>query len=223
MRVLRIHPWNIRPKEAVVLQRELAGRVITTAEVRHPRSIAGVDLAFSDSGEAVAGVIVYRYPDLHEIERVSARARVTYPYVPGLLSFREGPVLDKAFAKVRNVPDVILFDGQGIAHPRRFGIASHMGLILDRPTIGCAKSRLYGIHDEPGPKVGDWAELIDEKTGDVIGAVLRTRERVKPIFVSAGHKISLKCAIDITLGSLDRTRIPKPTREADKYVRMLSD
>jgi deoxyribonuclease V len=170
----------------------------------------------------VASLIVYRYPSLQEIERIHVQAAINYPYIPGLLSFREGPVLEKLFAKLGEAPDVILFDGQGIAHPRRLGIASHMGLLLGMPTIGCAKSRLCGVHDEPGNRVGDWAELKDEKTSEVIGAVLRTREGVKPIFVSAGHMISLKNAIEVALGCLDRTRIPKPTREADKFVRQLT-
>ena len=204
------------------MQRKLAHRVVTTGEPLRVRTVAGVDLGFSkDGGTAVAGLIVYAYPELEELERVSARAKIAYPYIPGLLSFREGPVLENVFIKMTNKPDVILFDGQGIAHPRRLGIASHMGLILDISTIGCAKSRLCGVHDEPGPRVGDWAELVDGKTGELIGAVLRTREKVKPIYISVGHKISLERAIEIVLGCLDRTRIPKPTREADKYVREL--
>lgn len=222
MKIHHLHSWNMSPKKAIELQRELAGNVEARGEVRNVRIVGGADLGFSKGGEeAIAGIILYSFPSLEEIERVSARARIEYPYIPGLLSFREGPVLERAFAKVKNEPDVILFDGQGVAHPRRLGIASHMGLILDRPTVGCAKSRLCGVHDEPGPKVGDWAELVDEKTGDVIGAVLRTREYVKPIFVSVGHKISLERSIDIVVGCLDRTRIPKPTREADKFVNSL--
>lgn len=215
----RLHSWNLNPKEAIALQQKLASRVIVHGDVPQVRTIAGVDLAFSGDGSgAVAGIIVYAYPELMEIARVSVRARLTYPYIPGLLSFREGPILEEAFAKLKTEPDVILFDGQGLAHPRRLGIASHMGLILGKPTIGCAKSRLCGVHDEPGPKVGDWSNLVDKKTGEVIGAVLRTRERVKPIYVSVGHMVSLERAIEIVLSCLDRTRIPKPTREADKYV-----
>lgn len=215
----RLHSWNLNPKEAIALQQKLASRVIAHGDVPQVRTIAGVDLAFSSDGSgAVAGIIVYAYPELMEIARVSVRARLTYPYIPGLLSFREGPILEEAFAKLKTEPDVILFDGQGLAHPRRLGIASHMGLILGKPTIGCAKSRLCGVHDEPGPEMGDWSRLVDKKTGEVIGAVLRTRERVKPIYVSVGHMVSLERAIEIVLGCLDRTRIPKPTREADKYV-----
>lgn len=203
----------------MVLQRELARCVIADGALPCVRTVAGADLAFEEGGRgAVAGLIVYRMPDLHEIERVSVRAPVTYPYIPGLLSFREGPVLEKLFERVRTTPDVVLFDGQGMAHPRRLGIASHMGLILDCPTIGVAKSRLIGVHDEPGPNVGDWAGLVDEKTGDTIGAVVRTRANVKPIYVSIGHKISLPRAIEIVLMCLDRTRIPKPTRDADRWV-----
>jgi deoxyribonuclease V len=218
-----LHSWDLKPREAIALQQELAARVILKGEVPDVKTVAGVDLAFSRGGdEAAAGLIVYSFPDLEEVERVSSWAKVTYPYIPGLLSFREGPILEKAFAKLLSDPDVIMFDGQGIAHPRRFGIASHMGLILDKPAIGCAKSRLYGAHDEPGPNVGDWTKLIDKKTDEVIGAVLRTRVRVKPIYVSAGHKITLDRAVKLVLGCLDRTRIPKPTREADKFVNALT-
>lgn len=205
------------------MQRKLACKVVARGGPKSVHTVAGCDLGFAKDGSgAVACLVVYQYPSLEEIERVYVQASVTYPYIPGLLSFREGPVLEKLFAKIRCMPDVILFDGQGIAHPRRLGIASHMGLLLDVPTIGCAKSRLCGVHDEPGQHVGDWAKLQDGKTGEVIGAVLRTREGVKPIFVSPGHMISLASAITITLGCLDRTRIPKPTREADKLVRQLT-
>jgi len=222
VKINHIHSWNLDPKKAVALQRRLAGDVVVRGLVPNVNKIAGVDLGFSADGrEAIGGLIIYSYPDLAEIERLSVRAGIAYPYIPGLLSFREGPVLEKLFAQVKHEPDVIMFDGQGIAHPRRLGIASHMGLILNKPTIGCAKSRLCGVHDEPGPKVGDWAELRDEKSGEVIGAVLRTRQKIKPIYVSVGHMISLERAIEIAVGCLDRTRIPKPTREADKFVRTL--
>lgn len=222
MKINRLHSWKVGPKEAIALQRDLASRVIETGDVEDVKTVAGVDLGFSRDGEeAIAGLIVYSFPELEEIERLSANAAVDYPYIPGLLSFREGPVLERVFARVTREPDVILFDGQGIAHPRRLGIASHMGLILNKPTIGCAKSRLCGTHGEPGPRIGNWAELRDEKSGELIGAVLRTREQVKPIYVSVGHLITLIRAIEIVLGCLDRTRIPKPTREADRYVREL--
>jgi deoxyribonuclease V len=217
-----IHRWDLEPRAAIALQRDLAKRVTTSGGPMRVETVAGVDLGFSrDGSEAIAGVIVYSYPDLEEIERKSARGPVPYPYIPGLLSFREGPVLEMAFAEVSHEPDVVLFDGQGIAHPRRLGIASHMGLLLERPTIGCAKSRLCGGHEEPGPKRGDWVPLVDGERGETIGAVLRTRDRVKPIYVSSGHLISLEASIDIVMRCLDRTRIPKPTREADKFVKML--
>lgn len=223
MKIQKLHPWNLSPKQAVEIQRDLAQRVVVRDGPKNVQTVAGCDLGFTRDGSgAVACLVTYRYPSLEEVERVYVQASVTYPYIPGLLSFREGPVLEKLFVKIRCMPDVILFDGQGIAHPRRLGIASHMGLLLDVPTIGCAKSRLCGVHDEPGQNVGDWAKLQDQKTGEVIGAVLRTREGVKPIFVSPGHMISLANAIAVTLGCLDRTRIPKPTREADKLVRQLT-
>jgi deoxyribonuclease V len=223
MKINRFHSWNVAPKQAIEVQRDLASRVIVRGGPRKLRTVAGCDLGFTKDGKgAVASLIVYDYPTLEEIERVHVQSKVSYPYIPGLLSFREGPVLEKLFAKLGDAPDVIMFDGQGMAHPRRLGIASHMGLLLETPTIGCAKSRLCGAHDEPGNEVGDWTKLQDEKTGEVIGAVLRTRGGVKPIFVSPGHMISLENAIKITLGCLDRTRIPKPTREADKLVRQLT-
>lgn len=223
MKINHLHSWDLPPKKAIEIQRDLAHRIVTCGGSQRVRTVAGCDLGFTGDGkEAVACAIVYRYPSLEEIERLYVKAKVAYPYIPGLLSFREGPILEKLFVKMVQIPDVILFDGQGIAHPRRLGIASHMGLLLGVPTIGCAKSRLCGVHDEPGPEVGDWAKLADEKTGDVMGAVLRTRKGVKPIFISAGHMISLTRSIEIVLGCLDKTRIPKPTREADKWVKQLT-
>lgn len=223
MKIEHLHSWNLKPKEAIEVQRDLAREVDASGGPEDVRTVVGCDLGFTRDGKAaVACAIVYDYPSLEEVGRYTAQAKIAYPYIPGLLSFREGPVLEQLFAQIREYPDVILFDGQGIAHPRRLGIASHMGLILSVPTIGCAKSRLCGVHDKPGPNVGDWAALQDEKTGEIIGAVLLTRENVKPIFVSPGHRISLERSIEIVIGCLDRTRIPKPTREADKAVRQLT-
>jgi deoxyribonuclease V len=177
-------------------------------------------MAFDPETEvAFAGVIVYRFPGLEEVERRMARRRLRFPYVPGLLSFRESPVLLAAFARLRTEPDLILIDGHGLAHPRRFGIACHIGILFDKPTIGCAKSRLVGEHQDPGEKAGATTPLMLE--GERIGVVLRTRDDVKPIYVTTGHRVSLDSAVDLVKQCVDRFRIPKPTREADHYVRDL--
>jgi deoxyribonuclease V len=212
-----LHSWDMTPKEAVQLQRKLRDRVVRRDDFGELRFVAGADAAFDKgSARAYGAVVVFEYPSLKEVERRSAVARLRFPYVPGLLSFREIPVLLRAFEKLETEPDVILLDGQGIAHPRRVGLASHAGLVLGKATIGCAKSRLIGEGDEPANRVGAWEPLVDE--GEVIGAALRTRANVKPLFVSIGHRISLGRAIDIVLTCCDGTRIPKPTREAHKFV-----
>lgn len=164
----------------------------------------------------IAGVVVYEFPEMAEAERVWAERPLTFPYVPGLLSFREIPVLLRACAKLRRVPDLIFYDGHGYAHPRRFGIACHLGVLLDCPTIGCAKSILVGVPEEPGPKAGASALLIDDT--EVIGAVLRTREGTKPVYISQGHRISLATATEFARSVTDGFRIPRPTREADHFV-----
>lgn len=163
-----------------------------------------------------AGIIIYTFPEMVELERKSVVSELEFPYVPGLLAFREAPVLLKVCEKLETEPDVVIFDGQGIAHPRGMGIASHMGLFLRKPTIGCAKSRLVGEYREPGRNVGDWTPL--KLSDKVVGAVLRTRKDVKPVFVSPGHMIDLPSSIETIITCLDRTRVPKPTREADHFV-----
>ncbi len=179
--------------------------------------VAGADMAFDpETNIAFAGVIVYRFPELVEVERRMARRKLRFPYVPGLLSFREGPVLLAAFARLRISPDVILVNGHGRAHPRRFGIACHLGLLLDCPAIGCAKSILVGEAAEPGARAGSTAPLVDK--GERVGVVLRTRDRVKPIYVTIGHRVSLESAARIVAQCVDGFRLPKPTREADHWV-----
>lgn len=184
------------------------------------KTIAGADCAFNQTGRyGFAGVVVYRYPELEVIQRVGRRSRVTFPYVPGLLSFREAPLLLAAIEKLDKLPDLFIFDGQGIAHPRRIGIASHMGLLLDRPSIGCAKSRLIGRHRTPGQKPGSSAPLTID--GEQVGNVLRTRRGCKPIYISVGHRINLAQAMEIVLKCVGKYRIPIPTRDADLYVAQL--
>jgi deoxyribonuclease V len=214
------HRWDVTPREAARLQARLARRVRATGPRRRVRLVAGADVGVDEAtSTGYAGVILYSFPGLQEIERRSARRRLRFPYVPGLLSFREGPILLEAIRALSRRPDVILFDGQGLAHPRRFGLASHLGVVLGIPSIGCAKSLLVGTHAPPGPLRGSWAAIVDR--GERVGAALRTRTRVKPVYVSVGHMISMKRAMALTLACGDGYRIPRPTREADRWVRLL--
>ena len=212
--------WNLTPREAIRLQESLRERVELQDRFGEIRFVAGADMAFDPETEvAFAGVIVYHFPGLEKVERRMARRKLRFPYVPGLLSFRECPVLLAAFARLRTEPDLILIDGHGRAHPRRFGIACHIGILFDKPTIGCAKSRLVGEHQEPGKKAGSTTPLMLE--GERIGVVLRTRDDVRPIYVTTGHRVSLDSAVGLVKQCVDGFRIPKPTREADHYVRDL--
>jgi deoxyribonuclease V len=200
----------LTPREAADLQLRLRDRVIRRGRVRS-RTVAGVDVSEKD-GVARAAVVVMR--DLAPVEEVAVEGPVRFPYVPGLLSFRELPLLLAALRKVKTVPDVILADGQGYAHPRRFGLACHLGVLLDRPTIGCAKSRLIGEHEEPAATRGSWASLVDG--GEVIGAALRTRDGCHVVYVSIGHRVSLATAIRVVLDWAPRYRLPEPQRLADR-------
>lgn len=199
------------------MQKELAEKVVLEKRFSAIRLVAGADIAIdAASGEGLAGVIVYTYPDLDVVEKVHARVKIKYPYIPGLLSFRESPVLIEAMRKVRNDPDLILFDGQGIAHPRGLGIASHMGLVLDKPTIGCAKSLLVGTFRDPDEKTGSTSPLVYKNR--TVGSVVRTRDGVRPIFVSPGHGIDIPGSVEIVLRCSSGYRVPRPTRDADLYV-----
>ena len=211
----KLHPWDVTPREAIAIQEKLRARIMLCDACRRINVIAGADVSFDDDW-GYGGVISYTFPGLEEIERRSLRMKLTFPYIPGLLAFREAPVLLAAIALLSTEPDLLLFDGQGIAHGRRMGIATHMGIVLNKPTIGCAKSRLVGTFTEPGEGRGCYRPLVHE--GETVGAVVRTRTGVKPIFVYPGTGISLKTSIKIVLQCLDGYRIPKPTREADHYV-----
>ncbi len=212
--------WDFTPREAMRLQESLRQRVELEDRFGDIRYVAGADMAFDPATEvAFGGVIVYRFPSLEEVERRMARRKLRFPYVPGLLSFRECPILLAAFARLKTEPDLILIDGHGLAHPRRFGIACHIGILFDKPTIGCAKSRLVGEHEEPGVRAGSTTPLTLD--GERLGVVLRTRDRVKPIYVTTGHRVSLASALGLVKQCVDGFRIPKPTREADHYVRDL--
>ena len=212
-----LHTFELTPAEAAQVQRKLRTRVITRPDGRAFERVAGADLALDHKrGIGIAGVVSFALPDLVEVERSSAIGPLSFPYVPGLLSFREGPLLLEALAGLKQRPDLLMFDGQGLAHPRRFGLACHMALLLDLPGIGVAKSRLIGQFEEPGLCRGSWSPLLDR--GETIGAVVRTRDRVKPVFVSIGHRIDLQTAVKATLDCCDGYRIPKPTRVADRFV-----
>jgi deoxyribonuclease V len=213
MRVHGLHGWELNAAQAREIQSSLAKRVVTENRVANPRFIAGIDISAPDAqGVARGAVVVLSYPELDIVEVKEAQSKIGFPYVPGLLSFREGPLILAACERLCNVPDLILVDGQGIAHPRRFGLASHVGLFLDLPTVGCAKSILCGRHEPVGEEAGCQAELLDK--GELIGAALRTKARVKPIYVSVGHRISLVSALQWVMKCCRGYRLPEPTRLA---------
>jgi deoxyribonuclease V len=223
----KLHRWDLSYAQARQLQVDLARKVQFTPLKKNPRVIAGLDCAFSKDGRRIlAAVIVLRLPEFELVETVSAIRDVSFPYIPGLLSFREAPVCIDAVEKLQTRPDVFIIDGQGIAHPRRLGLAAHLGLFFDRPTIGCAKSRLTGIYQEPASEKGAYRLLKEEKGkhqgySEIIGAVVRTRTNVKPVFVSVGHKCLLEDAIKITLTCTVKYRLPEPTRLAHQQVSKL--
>jgi len=213
MKVHKLHQWDVSHGQAKALQVSLAKKVVTEDEGINPDLIAGVDISSPGPRDTARGaVVVLNYPELNLMEVKTVERKVTFPYIPGLLSFREAPLILAACQELSSVPDLVLVDGQGIAHPRRFGLASHLGLFLDVPAIGCAKSILCGAHKPVGEKVGSYAELVDN--GQVIGAALRTRIGVKPIYVSVGHKISLSSAIKWVLNCCCGYRLCEPTRLA---------
>jgi deoxyribonuclease V len=220
MKIRNLHSWQISYKEAIELQKKLAGRVRFIPLRKPPQLVAGLDCAFSKDGKRIiAAVVVLELPDFEIIETQSAVCKVLFPYIPGLLSFREAPACLKAVEKLKTTPDLFIVDGQGIAHPRRLGLASHLGLFLDKPTVGCAKSRLLGSYEEPAFAKGSFSPMRDKQ--ETIGAVVRTRTNVKPIFVSVGHKCTLNDAVEITLVCTNRYRLPEPTRLAHQLVNKL--
>lgn len=213
MKAQNLHDWLVTVSQAMTIQRKLAELVSARDEVSDIRLVAGVDISVRNtSGVARGAVVVLNYPELTLRESQIAEKAVEFPYVPGLLSFRESPVILAAGEKLTNIPDLILVDGQGIAHPRRLGLASHLGLLWDRPTIGCAKSRLCGEHRPVETEPGRFSDLLDGE--EIIGAVLRTRADSKPLYVSVGHKISLEAAIRWVLRCCRGHRLPEPTRLA---------
>ena len=214
----RIHAWDLRPAEAAALQTRLSRYVARQRRigVKDIYTVAGVDAGYRGD-MAYAAVVVMKLADLKPLEEAVAAKPVQFPYVPGLLSFREGPVILQALHKLKTPPDLLMIDGQGIAHPRRFGIASHIGVLLDTPTIGCAKTRLVGHYKEPGRNKGNYTFL--KARDETIGAVLRTRSGVKPLYVSIGHRMGLRDSIRIILQCCRRYRLPEPIRRADQLAR----
>jgi deoxyribonuclease V len=211
------HDWDVTPQEAIAIQQQLRQHIITRDDIGQIHWVAGVDVGFKQQGAvARAAIAVLRFPDLTLTEQVMAELPTAFPYVPGLLSFREIPVILKALGRLSRQPDLLLCDGMGIAHPRRVGIATHLGLLTDIPSIGVGKSLLTGKHGSIPVKRGEWTPLLDK--GEVIGAVLRTRVGVKPVYISSGHRISLATAISYVMACTTRYRLPETTRYAHRLA-----
>lgn len=215
-----LNSWNLTPKEAVAAQKEWRSLVRVEPLAREINTIAGADISFNKFSEVIySGIVVLSLPDLRIIETASIRSTAKFPYVPGLLSFRESPSFLECWDKLKTKPDALMLDGQGIAHPRRFGIACHLGLILNLPTIGCAKSILVGTYHELGLDAGSRAPLVDKN--EVVGVALRTKNKVEPVYISPGNLMDLDSAIDLTLRTVTKYRQPEPTRQAHLLVNQL--
>jgi deoxyribonuclease V len=233
----RRHPWKVSTEEARSIQEKLRDEWEGTDRLGRIQTVAGLDAAFVVTGsqalqkkasrwsplreanQAIGCVVAYRFPEMEEVARAFAIVPLEFPYIPGLLSFREVPALLAALKKLKELPDVLFCDGQGYAHPRRFGLACHLGVLMDRASIGCAKSILIGKHGVLKEKAGSWTELVDDTVeGERIGAAVRTRRGVRPVYVSQGHRVSLGTAIRLTLAVTDGFRIPRPTRDADHFA-----
>jgi deoxyribonuclease V len=212
-----LHPWDLTPKEAIALQKRLASQVVLKPLPERITVIAGADVGYSRRYKAaVAALATYTYPGLECRELVQFSGDIAYPYIPGLLSFRELPLLLETFQLLREQPEVVLCDGQGIAHPRRLGLASHLGLWLDLPTVGCAKTRLVGTHGKVGPEKGQYRFLKHHY--ERVGVVLRTRTKVKPLYVSPGHLADLQSSRRLVMGCCLKYRLPEPIRQAHLAV-----
>jgi deoxyribonuclease V len=209
------HSWDVSPVEARTIQNQLRERVCVQRLERQPQVVAGVDVSVK-GGAARAAVVLLSYPDLAPFQAVTAEMPVSVPYVPGLLAFREGAAVLKALERLEGRLDVLMFDAQGLAHPRRMGLATHLGVLLDLPAVGCAKSRLCGGAAVPGEEKGSWTPLMDGN--EVIGAVVRTRSRVRPVYVSVGHRVDLETAISLVLSCTTQYRLPEPTRWAHRVA-----
>lgn len=215
IRSVLAHPWDVSPAEAREIQERLRERVVVAPLARRPAVVAGVDVSVKE-GRARAAVVALSYPSLDPLQAAVAELPVSFPYAPGLLAFREGPAVLAALARLAMRPDVLVFDAQGMAHPRRLGLAAHLGVLLDMPAVGCAKSRLCGSYQDPAVEKGSWTFLMDGD--DVIGAIVRTRTGVRPVFVSVGHRIDLDTSVSLVLGCAARYRLPEPTRWAHRVA-----
>lgn len=212
-----MHPWDVTPMQARAIQVRLRDRLVRRDDFTRIKTVAGLDVGFEEGGKVTrAAVVVLGFPDLECLDRVLVRCPTNFPYVPGLLSFREAPALLDAFAELRVEPDLLLCDGQGYAHPRRFGLACHLGLLTGLPSIGVAKSRLVGEHGILAEEKGAYTWLRHQ--GEIVGALLRTRTRVQPLYVSVGHRIGLKTALDYVLACTTRYRLPETTRAAHRLA-----
>ena len=220
-----LHRWDLTREEAVETQRLLAGRVREEPlDAANVRLVAGSDMSYERTDDQTttpvfAGFVTLELPKLTVFEEAGVQSVSPFPYIPGLLSFRETPPLLEAWTQLQHKPDALLVDGQGLAHPRRFGLACHLGLLLDLPTIGVAKTLYVGKHEPVGENVGDWQPLVDK--GEVVGAALRTRRKASPVFVSVGQRVDLNSAIALVLRCLGNTRVPETTRQAHEYVNRL--
>ena len=223
MRYRRLHGWNVTPQDAIRIQERLRGEIVARDEAPGlPRTVAAMDVSYDRRSPWIfAAVVILGLPGFELVEQAAVRSRARFPYVPGLLSFRESPAGLTAWKRLRTRPDCLICDGHGYAHPRRFGFACHFGLLVDLPTIGCAKRVLVGEYREPGPRRGSASDLVHE--GEVVGAAVRTREGASPVFVSAGHRISLARAVEIILATSPTYRIPEPIRQAHGLVNRLRE
>jgi deoxyribonuclease V len=217
MKCHSLHSWDISYSEAVRIQHRLKGQLIIKPFKSDFRLIAGADVSYSKGSDLFfSSIVILEMPDMTMLESATAEGKVDFPYIPGLLSFREAPILLKAFEKIRNVPDVVIFDGQGIAHPRGIGLASHIGLFLDLPSIGCAKRNLVGSYGPVGIEAGDNTPIMFNC--QIVGAALRTKRNVSPVFVSPGYKMDISSAVEIVMKACDGYRLPEPTRRAHLLV-----
>lgn len=215
----RLHPWKVDNQEAYDIQRELRKRIILSSKLFPIHKVAGCDVAFFND-KAKACVVILGFPGLDLLEVKTSILKINFPYVPGLLTFREGPVVLKTFRKIHHRPDVILFDGQGICHPRRLGLATHLGILLDIPTIGCAKTLLYGRYNLPARTKGSYSDIYDDATGEILGVALRSRCAVKPLFISVGYKMDLYRSMELSLALSPKFRIPEPLRYAHRLAKL---
>ena len=213
MKINQLHKWDLTPRDAIAMQIALASQVISDQpiDLKMVKLVAGVDVSVKNN-VSQAAVVVMTYPELEIIETVRAQKPTSYPYIPGLLSFREGPVLEDTFLQLKNEPDVLIFDGMGRIHPRKIGIASHMGLWLDKPTIGCGKNHLVGDYDTPAIEKGSFSRLMYK--GEQLGVVLRTRTNVKPVYISVGHRADTETSVNLILACTPKYRLPRPIRQA---------